>query len=271
MTRQKKKKIQFSTLLKLSHASVVLPTGERILSDLSFAINCGERWAIVGPNGSGKTTILKILNGYLRPTTGRLSVHFGEEENDATEIRRRSGFVSSYLDTLLESQDNVLDVVVSGRYGATRLWQIPPYEDVLRARKLLGRLNLGRRFEDRRLADLSQGERQRVLIARSLMPDPLLLTFDEPCASLDLGARESFLRGLEVIFRDNSSPSMVYVTHRLDEIPAGFSHALLLRKGRAVALGLISKVITSENLSRCFGIDVEVRHWRNRMYAVVAD
>ncbi len=120
------------------------------------------------------------------------------------------------------------------------------------------------------LNELSQGERQKVLIGRSLMADPTLLTFDEPCAPLDLGSRESFLKGIDTIARDRKSLAMIYVTHRIDEIPECFTKALLLKKGRPMAQGNIEKVITSQNLSKCFGLNVEVKRWRGRLYPVVS-
>ncbi|MHB1868006.1 MAG: ABC transporter ATP-binding protein, partial [Nitrososphaerales archaeon] len=237
------------TAVEFSHVGVKIEN-KKILSDVNFSVKSGERWAIVGPNGSGKTTLLRIVNGYLRPSSGQVSFQ-GEVEPDG--VRKQTGFVSSYLDNLLESQDSVLDIVVSGKYGATRLWNVPPYEVVQKARRLLRQLGCGK-FEDRRLADLSQGERQKILIARSMMPDPVLLTFDEPCASLDLGARELFLNGLESVARRNKSLSMIYVTHRIDEIPNSFNHALLLREGKVLASGAMKEVMTSRNMSRCFGI-----------------
>ncbi len=239
-----------------------------VLSNVNFRVNKGEKWAIVGPNGSGKTTVLRIVNGYLQPSRGRVSFHGDSEAVELYDVRKNTGFVSSFLDNLLESEDSVLDIVVSGKYGATRLWEIPPFEAVQRARKLLRQLGC-ERFEDRRLAELSQGERQKILIARSMMSEPTLLTFDEPCASLDLGAREQFLKGLETIARKNRSLSMIYVTHRIDEIPAVFNHALLLKKGRILASGAIKRVLTEDNLSKCFGVRVAIKKWKNRFYPVV--
>lgn len=239
-----------------------------VLSNVNFKVNKGERWAIVGPNGSGKTTILRIVNGYLRPSAGQIVFHGGSESVQLEDVRKKTGFVSSFLDNLLESEDSVLDVVVSGKFGATRLWEIPPYDAVKEAKKLLKQLGC-HRFQDRHLADLSQGERQKILIARSMTPEPALLTFDEPCASLDLGAREQFLQGLETIARKNRSLSMIYVTHRIDEIPQVFDHALLLKKGRVLASGLMNQVLTEDNLSKCFGVRVTIKKWKNRFYPVV--
>jgi iron complex transport system ATP-binding protein len=241
----------------------------RILSNVSFTIGAGERWAIVGPNGSGKTTILKIINGYLRPSKGEVSVLGGVfGETSLPDMRKKSGFVSSYLDNLLIGNDNVLDVVVSGKYGATRLWGVPDFRDVSKARRILRELGCGR-LEERMLSDLSQGERQKVLIGRSLMVDPSLLTFDEPCAPLDLGSRESFLNGIEAIARDRKKLAMTYVTHRIDEIPDCFAKAILLKNGAVLAQGDIEDVITDENLSSCFGLQVGVKRWRGRLYPVV--
>ncbi len=256
-------------VVEFSHVSTIIEKN-RILSDVNLKIGLGEKWAIVGPNGSGKTTLLKIINGYLRPTRGQVKVMGGAfGQVSLPEIRKKSGFVSSYLDNLLVSDDNVLDIVVSGGYGATRLWEVPPLREVNNARKILRELGC-LRFEDRKLSELSQGERQKVLIARSLMTDPLLLTFDEPCAPLDLGSREAFLNGIETIARDRGALAMVYITHRIDEIPGCFTKALLLKKGKVMEQGAIQKVITSRNLSNCFGLNVDVKRWRGRLYPVVS-
>jgi iron complex transport system ATP-binding protein len=266
---KRKPNLNQDAVVEFSHVSQEIENS-RVLSDVSFRIGAGERWAIVGPNGSGKTTLLKIINGYLRPSKGRVEILGGAfGETSLPELRKRSGFVSSYLDNLLVSDDNVLDVVVSGRYGATRLWEIPPIGEVNKGKKILRELGC-LRFGSRKLGELSQGERQKVLIGRSLMANPALLTFDEPCAPLDLGSREAFLKGIDVIAKDRRTLAMIYITHRIDEIPACFTRALLLKKGRVVAQGAIGKVITSKNLSRSFGLEVEVRRWRGRLYPVVA-
>jgi iron complex transport system ATP-binding protein len=256
-----------NSIVELSHAGVRIEN-TRILSGINFSVKEGERWAIVGPNGSGKTTLLKIVNGYLRPSAGKVSYQGKVSEVELEGVRKQTGFVSSSLDNLLEPDVSVLDIVVSGKYGATRLWDVPRYEDVQKARLFLRQLGCGK-FEDRRLSELSQGERQKILIARSMMPDPVLLTFDEPCASLDLGARETFLKGLNAIATGNKSLAMIYVTHRIDEIPSCFNHVLLLKKGKVLASGTMDNTMTGKNLSRCFGVEIVVKLWGGRLYPVV--
>ncbi|MHB8566235.1 MAG: ABC transporter ATP-binding protein [Nitrososphaerales archaeon] len=243
--------------------------GKPVLKNIDLEIQRGENWVIVGPNGSGKTTLLKVINGYQRISGGEATIldeRFGE--TDLRDLRKKISMVSSYLADLVLLDDNVLDIVVSGGYAQTRLWSIPEAEKVDRARTLLRRLGCSR-YEDRILKDLSQGERQKVIIARALMSHAELLTLDEPCAGLDLKARESFLSSLEKIARGHSL-SIIYVTHRIDEIPGGFDHALLLRKGTIIAKGKIGKVLTSSNISRCFEVKVEVKKWRGRFYPIIA-
>ncbi len=242
--------------------------GKKVLSNVSLEIKSGENWAIVGPNGSGKTTLLKIINGYLRPSKGTIEV-FGEKfgEADLRELRRKIGFVSAYMNDLISLDDNVLDIVVAGRSAATRLWAIPPAEDVKQAMKLLRLLGCSR-YEDSSLRELSQGEKQKILIARALMTDPKLLALDEPCAGLDLKSRESFLSSLSKI-AGRGSVSIVYVTHRIDEIPKCFTNALLLRNGKPLARGKIDSVINSKNLSKCFEVDILVRKLQGRYFAMV--
>lgn len=256
-----------NSLVELSHVGVSFE-GRRALSDVCLAINKGQRWAIVGPNGSGKTTLLGLINGYLRPSSGLIRFRGKGASMDGDKLRKETGFVSAYLDNLIESDDSVLDIVVSGRYGATRLWQIPEYESVRRARRLMRQFSCSM-LEDRKLSELSQGERQRVLIARAMMAEPVILTLDEPCESLDLETRESFLRGLETVATRFESIAMIYVTHRIDEIPKIFNHAILMRNGRVVCSGVKNKVMTETNLSECFGVRVSIKKWNNRFYPVV--
>jgi iron complex transport system ATP-binding protein len=254
------------TILKLSGVSAIL-SGRKVLSGVSFEVKAGENWAIVGPNGSGKTTLLKIINGYLRPSSGKIEV-LGEEfgNADLRELRKQIGFVSSYMNDLISLEDNVLDVVVAGRNSATRLWATPPADDVEKGSKLLKKMGCSR-YEDSVLKDLSQGERQKVLIARALMTDPELLALDEPCAGLDLKSRESFLSSLS---RIANSVSIIYVTHRIDEIPSCLTHCMLLKRGRVIATGKIGSVLTGANLSRSFDVNLFVKRVGNRFFPLIS-
>ena len=256
-----------SAIVKLSGVAATLG-GKRVLSGIALQINENENWAIVGPNGSGKTTLLKIMNGYLRPSAGMIQV-LGEKFGavDLRELRKKIGFVSSYMSDLISLDDNVLDIVVAGKNAATRLWSVPPAEDVEEASKLLKLLGCSR-YEDSMLRDLSQGEKQKILIARALMTKPKLLALDEPCAGLDLKARESFLSSLQRI-ASKGSVSIVYVTHRIDEIPRCFTHALLLKHGKVLAQGKIDFVLNSKNLSICFEVDVSVKRLNGRYFPVL--
>jgi iron complex transport system ATP-binding protein len=242
--------------------------GRLIISSVSLDIKPGENWVVIGPNGSGKTTLLKAICGYQGISRGTVEVlgqRFGE--TDLRDLRTQIGMISSYLSDLILLDDNVLDLVVSGEFGQTRLWGVPPYEAVRKGRSLLRLLGCAR-YEDRILRELSQGERQRVLIARAMMANSQLLVLDEPCAGLDLKAREYLLSGLSRIGR-NHSKTMIYTTHSIDEIPGCFTHALLLRQGHVVAKGRIADTLTSLNMSRCFGVGLEIRRWRGRYYSLV--
>jgi iron complex transport system ATP-binding protein len=242
--------------------------GKLIVANINFEINPGENWVVIGPNGSGKTTLLKAICGYQGISQGSVEVlgqRFGE--TDLRDLRTQIGMISSYLSDLILLDDNVLDLVVSGQFGQTRLWSVPPYEAVHKGRSLLRLLGVAR-YEDKILRELSQGERQRVLIARAMMANSQLLVLDEPCAGLDLKGREYLLSGLSRIGK-NRSKTMIYTTHSIDEIPNCFTHALLLSKGRVVAKGKIADALTGPNMTRCFGVGLEIRKWRGRYYALV--
>jgi len=256
-------------ILGLSNVSLAIE-GRKIIRDLSWEVKEGENWVLVGENGAGKTTLLGILNGYRWPSAGRATVlgkDFGSF--DLRDLRRKIGFVSSYISDWIPEEEKVIDVVVSGRYASIKLWKNPPPEELAFANRLLRRVGCGR-YEGAKFGKLSQGERQRVIIARALMARPRLMALDEPCAGLDLPGREKFLSTVARI-AESGSPTMIYVTHRIEEIPAGFTHALLLREGRVTAKGRIDQVLNSRNLSACFRVPITVRKWRNRYYALVDD
>jgi iron complex transport system ATP-binding protein len=252
-------------VVSLSDVSLTLD-GRRVLSHVDWEVSPGENWVMIGPNGAGKTSLLSIINGYRWPSSGAVSVlgrRFGRE--DIREVRTETGLVSSYLDPLFDREERVMDVVVSGRFGSTRMWRKASARDLARAASLLRAMGvLGHR--GKRVSELSQGERQKVAIARSMMARPKLLTLDEPCEGLDVASRESFLDGLAPLLSRRGGPSFIEVTHRTEDIPPGFTHALLMREGRVVDAGEIGATLTSEKLSRCLGTRVELRTYGGRYY-----
>jgi iron complex transport system ATP-binding protein len=224
-----------------------------ILDNVAIEIQRGEHWALLGPNGAGKTSLLRILAGYEWPSRGVIEVlgsRYGQVE--LRELRKRIGLVSHALDCSIPGRDGALDIVLSGLEASLGLWRdfaVPEQERAARALEAIGAGHLA----SSRYSVLSQGERQRVLIARALVRDPSLLILDEACGGLDPVAREAFLTDLDALVARPEAPSVLFVTHHLDEIPSFVRHALLLSGGRAVAGGPIDEVLTETHLSRAFG------------------
>ena len=231
----------------------------QILKGVTWRVQKGEHWVILGPNGCGKTSLLKALTGYLSPSSGEITLlgrRYGA--SDWRLLRLEIGIVTSALQASIPPAEPALDTVVSGRYAQLDLWVRPRPTERAEARRWLtfvGAAELGAR----EWAHLSQGERQRVLIARSLMARPKLLILDEPCAGLDPVAREEFLGFVEALARRRSGPSLVLVTHHAEEITPAFTHALLLRAGSVYASGPKQRVVTTRKLSGAFGARIAVR------------
>lgn len=254
-------------LVSLSDVSLVID-GRAVLSHVDWKVMSGERWAVIGPNGAGKTSLLSIVNGYRWPSSGHVSVlgrRFGQA--DLRDLRMETGMVSSFLDPMTGADERVVELVVSGRYGSTRVWKKMEARDVKRAAELLDAVGCLPHLE-KRLSELSQGERQKVSIARAMMSEPKLMILDEPCEGLDIASRESFLRGLSRVVAGEGAPAFIEVTHRTEDIPPGFTHALLLREGRVVASGRMGSTLTSVKLTACLGTEVEIKRWGGRYYMV---
>lgn len=233
--------------------------GKSILQKVDWQVSDSERWVIIGPNGAGKTTLLRVAAAQIQPTTGTAEI-LGEElgGTNVFDLRTRVGFASSALVSRIPNSETVLNAVMTASYAITGRWK-ETYEDIdeRRARRVLAEWNLAE-LADRAFGTLSDGEQKRVQLARAVMTDPELLLLDEPVASLDLGAREQTVTLLGEYASSTSAPAMIMVTHHLEEIPAGFSHALLLNGGSVVAMGEIDRVITSDLLSKTFGFALEV-------------
>ncbi len=247
---------------------VVIRGQKKILGPLSFQINEGERWVVLGPNGAGKTTFFQLASTRMHPTSGVVRV-LGETlgKVDVFELRPRIGLTANSVLNQIPFDETVIDVVLTSAYAMYGRWQ-EEYDlwDESRAMGLLTTLGV-RELASRRFGTLSDGEQKRCLIARALMPNPELLLLDEPAAGLDLGGREDLLKRLTVLAQDPLSPSTVIITHHIEEIPIGTTHALLLSAGETVAVGPIAEVITSENLSAAYGIDVAVTSDSGRYFA----
>ena len=233
-----------------------LVRGERaILDDLSWTVRPGERWVVLGRNGCGKTTLLRIASLYLHPSAGTVEV-LGETLGrvDVRRLRTRIGVASASFADQLRPGLTARDVVMTAKFAALEPWW-HTYDDADRERaaSLLDRLHIGY-TAGQAFGTLSSGERQRVQLARTLMTDPGLLLLDEPTAGLDLGGREELVGALADLARDRANPPMVLVTHHVEEIPAGFTHALLLKNGGVFASGLLDEVITEGRLSACFDL-----------------
>jgi iron complex transport system ATP-binding protein len=224
-----------------------------IISDITWRVLPGEHWVILGANGSGKTSLLKVLNGHLPPTAGEIRVldqRYGS--SDWRELRLKIGVVMSAFAAAIPLAEVARDTVISGKFAQLDLWARVSRADRTAAMRLLGVVG-ARKIAQREWAYLSQGERQRVLIARALMARPRLLILDEPCAGLDPVAREKFLRVIDQLARHRRGPSLVLVTHHVEEITPAFSQVLLLRRGRVIGQGPREKLLTSAQLSATFG------------------
>ncbi len=239
--------------------------GVDILKSIDWQVEDNQRWVIVGPNGAGKTTLLKVAAAQIQPSTGTARV-LGETLGSVNvfDLRTRVGFASSALVSHIPNSETVLNAVMTASYAITGRWN-ESYEDIdeKRARRVLNEWNLNE-HADRAFGTLSDGERKRVQLARSVMTDPELLLLDEPVASLDLGAREQTVQLLGAYASSPVAPSMIMVTHHLEEIPTGFTHALLLNAGEVVAQGPIASIITSDLLSETFGFGLNVSNDRGR-------
>ncbi len=228
-----------------------------VLRGVSFEVRAGERWVVLGPNGSGKTTLLELASGYLHPTRGSVEV-LGARlgRTDVRSLRPRVGMVSSAVAKMLQPGLTGTEVVMSASHGALEPWWHRYDEgDRARARALLEAAGFGH-TADRPFGVLSEGERQQVLLARTLMARPELLLLDEPAAGLDLAGRERLVARLAALAADRSAPPVVAVTHHVEEIPSGFGHALLLRGGEVVVAGPIADTLQAETLSVAFGMDL---------------
>ncbi|MBU6279916.1 MAG: ABC transporter ATP-binding protein [Actinomycetales bacterium] len=240
-----------------------------LLDGIDWQVRPGSRWVILGPNGAGKTTLLNIAAAQLFPTVGMVHI-LGEELGsvDVSELRTRIGWSSALLASEIPAEETVHNVVLTGAYAVTGRWR-EEYDstDALRARGLVDEWGLIE-LVDRPFGTLSEGERKRCMVARSLMSDPELLILDEPAAGLDLAGREQLLDGLGRLAQDPTAPTMVLVTHHVEEIPQGFTDLLMLHAGTVSATGALDDTLSNESLSSTFGLRIGLHRAGNRYFAV---
>ncbi len=253
----------------LAFNDVTVVRGDKqILSHVTWSVNEGERWVIMGPNGAGKTTLMQICSGYMHPTSGVAEV-LGETlgKTNVRELRTRIGISSAAIAALLPPEETVFDAVLTAAHGVNGRWR-EVYEAVDRDRASDMVDNWGlHKLVDRRVGTLSEGERKRVQIARALMADPELLILDEPAAGLDVAGREDLVGRLGLLAEDPMSPSLILVTHHVEEIPSNFTNALLLSNGAVSSNGPVLDVISSEPMSEAFGVRLTVERADDRWYA----
>jgi iron complex transport system ATP-binding protein len=257
-------------VIDVSAASVTRDQ-EFLIRDITWRVELDERWIVLGPNGAGKTTLLNLAAARLFPSTGVVHV-LGEQLGrvDVNELRTRIGLSTVGLHERIPPDESVRDVVVTASYAVVGRFR-ERYEsaDESRAATLLRQMGVAP-LADRPYGTLSEGERKRVQIARALMTDPELLLLDEPAAGLDLGGREDLMARLTRLAEDPDAPAMVVVTHHVEEIPVGFTHALVLRNGGVVAQGLLRPTVTSETMTAAFGLPLRVRYANGRFTARAA-
>jgi iron complex transport system ATP-binding protein len=246
MTKKKRPILEISGL-RIQRGQTV------ILDDISWRVEPGQHWVILGANGSGKTSLLSALTGYLMPTAGGISVlNESYGQSDWRELRKHIGLVSSSVRQMMNDEEPALETIISGKYAMIDFWGRAQARDRVEARRILRQIECVH-LAERPWLVLSQGERQRVLIGRALMARPRLLILDEPCAGLDPAAREHFLQFLQRIGGRKDALTLVLVTHHVEEIMPVFSHVLILKNGRTLARGTKADALTGKLLSQAFG------------------
>ena len=262
-----------ASVLEMENVSVQR-NGRKILDGINLTVERDQHWVILGGNGSGKTSLLNVLMGYLTPTTGEVHMRGREdavnsESQSWDDWRKRIGFVSSSISQLIDPQETAIDIVLSGRHAMVNYWQkTDDPAEIKAAEKTLEKVNCAY-LRDQAWAIMSQGERQRVLIGRALMAQRLeVLVLDEPCAGLDPVAREHFLGFVEELTAKGSFRALILVTHHVEEIIPAITHALVLQDGVAIAQGEKRRALNSLSLSTAFGADLRLRSrlGRYRLY-----
>lgn len=247
----------------------VYRNGKDILKDVTWSVEKGEHWSILGLNGSGKTSLLNVVNGYLFPSSGQVEV-LGElfGKTYIPNLRKEIGLVSSSLQQQISPFNSVLSIILSGKFASIGLYEAVEQNDVDQARDYMNMLNI-EPLEDQSYDILSQGERQRVLIARALMANPKILILDEPCNGLDMIAREELLEFIEKVADQENGPSVIYVTHYVEEVLPCFTNTLFLKEGEVFAQGKTKELLTESVLSEFFEREIAVQLEQDRTWVAI--
>ena len=254
-----------ASLLNIHHLQIFRERS--ILKDFSWKIQANEQWVIIGPNGSGKTSLLSAITGYLTPSAGTLEVlGFTYGNSDWRALRKKVGMVSSALVAMIHPQETAFNLVLSGKEAIVNYWGIKNTKDEKKALKILKDIDC-LHLKDQTWETLSQGERQKILMGRALMANFKILILDEPCAGLDLVARENFIQFLQNTARSHKAPRMILVTHHIEEVPPAFTHALLIKDGKIFISGKKIEVFNSKNISKLFDRKILVKRIKNRYLA----
>jgi iron complex transport system ATP-binding protein len=246
--------------------------GKRILDSIDWKVRQGEHWAILGPNGSGKTTLLKLACGYIWPNDGGTIYRKGKSLLDLRALRKSIGWVTSALVFQIPLRERVLRTVVSGKYAQIGLLEgfgaEPSQRDHADAQEYLAQMGCSY-LSDQEFGTLSQGEQQKVLIARARMTQPYMIILDEPCAGMDPGARENFLGTLQKLGRQKKVPSLIYVTHHVEEILPLFGKTLILKDGKVLDSGKTTAILKRDVLERLYNVSLTLTHRRGRYWPIV--
>jgi iron complex transport system ATP-binding protein len=257
--------------LELRNVSYV-GNGKTILDSVNWTVRQGDHWAVLGPNGSGKTTLLRIACGYLWPNAGGDVFRRGKALINLPELRKSIGWVTSTLPAQIPAQEKVIRTVVSGKFAQLGYWQgfgvAASKKDYSVAEKYLAQMGC-KDLRDQEFGVLSQGEQQKVLIARARMTYPYLIVLDEPCAGMDPAARESFLATLQAIGKHKRIPSLIYVTHHVEEILPLFGKTLILKQGRVLYSGATRAVLKPDVLRELYGVPLHIINRKGRRWPVV--
>ncbi|MFW5912461.1 MAG: ABC transporter ATP-binding protein [Candidatus Hadarchaeota archaeon] len=243
--------------LELKNVTKII-NGKKIVEDICWKISQDEHWVVLGANGAGKTTLMRIITGYSWPSEGNVAVlgkNFGSY--DLRKLRESIGYVDSELQERIPRNDKVMEVVLSGKFGTIGLYKSASKLDKGQARRILSKLQC-ENLENKNFGNLSQGEKQKIMIARAMMAKPGLLVLDEPALGLDPGARERFLKIVNDIGKMRKGPNLIYITHHVEEIIPLFNKVLVLKEGKILEKGNIGKVLQENVMNETFGTNIDL-------------